>query len=139
MKLIPSSFFLSSAVVTFICCGCPVKSESTLAIAAEPSAKKESVERYYYVKGMTCGGCIFGVKKALQRVGISKEQILEVDYRSPDPENQVGHAKVKFQVGNYKGAETDCQIAKEIKSNPGYLVYWDKSNTDPCGLEKKTN
>ena len=111
---------------------------STLAQAAE-KAETPFIERYYFIKGMTCGGCVFGVKKALERIGIQKNQILEVDYRAPDPKNQIGHAKVRFEGTQYKGLQTDCKIAKEVKSNPGYVLFWDKAEPDPCRLEPKTN
>lgn len=131
-------FFTTCGLVAMVCCGCPTKNNSNTAFGAE-KAKEESVERYYFVKGMTCGGCVFGVKKALQRAGIEKSQILEVDYATPDPENKTGHAKVQYPKDQYKGTETDCKIVKEIRSNPGYMAYWDNKNPDPCGLEKKTN
>ena len=105
------------------------------ALVASETEKPQTIERYYFVKGMTCGGCVFGVKKALERVGIKKEQILEVDYRSPDPKNHVGHAKVRFSKNEYKGQETDCKIVGEIKNNPGYTVYWDQQETNPCKLK----
>jgi len=130
-------FFTACGFVAMICCGCPTKSSNN-AFGAD-KAKQESIERYYFVKGMTCGGCVFGVKAALKRAGIEKSQILDVDYRTPDPENKIGHAKVTIPKEQYKGTDTDCKIVKEIKNNPGYLAYWDASNTDPCGLEKKTN
>lgn len=105
------------------------------AFAAEMPVKQEnSIERDYLVKGMTCDGCVFGVKKALSRAGLSKDQIIDVDYKKPDPENKIGHAKVKFSKNQYQGKETDCKIVKEIKENPGYIAYWDQANTNPCGL-----
>jgi len=103
-------------------------------LMASETEEQKTIDRYYFVKGMTCGGCVFGVKKALERVGVKKEKILEVDYRSPDPKNHMGHAKVRFSKNEYKGQETDCKIVSEIKSNPGYTVYWDKQNMNPCQL-----
>lgn len=137
MKLM-YKFFTTCGLVAMICCGCPTNKNSNTAFGAE-KAKEQSVERYYFVKGMTCGGCVFGVKKALQRAGIEKSQILEVDYATPDPENKIGHAKVKYSKDQYNGTETDCKIVKEIRNNPGYIAYWDSKNTDPCESEKKAN
>lgn len=92
------------------------------------------IERYYYVKGMTCAGCVFGVKAALKRAGVPKENIKEVTYKEPDPDNHIGHAVVDFAAADYKGLESDCKIIKEIKSSPGYLAYTDPKNTNPCNL-----
>jgi len=97
----------------------------------------EWIERDYLVKGMTCGGCVFGVKAALKRAGVESAQILEVDYKTPDPKNKIGHAKVKFNKSDYKGQETDCKIVSAIRDNPGYQAFWDLKNTDPCSGPKK--
>jgi copper chaperone CopZ len=97
-----------------------------------PDKVTETIERYYYIKGMTCGGCAFGVKQALKKAGLSKQQIIEVDYSSPDPDNQIGHAKVAFAKADYLGIETDCKIIKTIKKSPGYIAYWDKKIQTPC-------
>lgn len=99
-----------------------------------PAFAGESVERDYLVKGMTCGGCVIGVKKALERAGVEKDQIIEVDYRSPDPKNKIGHAKVHFPKEQFKGQETDCKIAKAIKDHAGFSTYWESANTNPCQL-----
>lgn len=130
------SFFTSSTLLGVISCCCATSSNfnSTVAYAAEP--KTQTIERDYLVKGMTCAGCVFGVKKALGRAGLEKDQIIDVDYSKPDPEHKIGHAKVRFQESKYRGQETDCKIIKEIKDNPGYVAYLDPGNTDPCGLEK---
>ena len=50
----------------------------------------------------------------------------------PDPENKIGHAKVRFSKLNYHGKNTDCKIVKEILSNPGYVAFWEESNQNPC-------
>ncbi len=125
-----------SSKVALACCGGP---GSKIALASEARPQTVTIERDYLVKGMTCSGCVFGVKKALNRAGIEKNQIEEVDYKTPDPDHKIGHAKVKFSKDQYKGTETDCKIVKEIRDNPGYIAYWEQANTDPCGLEKKKN
>lgn len=138
MKLYNVMAFTLIGVAAMFACPCCSGSKTSLAFAADVPTKQENViERDYLVKGMTCDGCIFGVKKALGRAGLSKDQIIDVDYKKPDPEHKIGHAKVKFPKDQYKGQETDCKIVKEIKGNPGYIAYWDPTNTDPCGLEKK--
>lgn len=105
-----------------------------IGLFAAASFAGETVERDYMVKGMTCGGCVIGVKKALERAGVSKEQIIDVDYRKPDPKNKIGHAKVSFSKDQYKGQETDCRIVQEIKDKAGFTAYWDSSNQNPCNL-----
>lgn len=125
-----------SSKMALACCGGP---SSKIAPAGEASSQPATIERDYLVKGMTCEGCVFGVKKALDRAGVEKNRIEEVEYKKPDPEHKIGHAKVKFSKDQYKGQETDCKIVKEIRDNPGYIAYWDSANIDPCGLEKKKN
>lgn len=122
------------AGVVSCCCATSSGLKSTSAYAAE--TKPQTIERDYFVKGMTCGGCVSGVKKALSRAGIEKNQIIDVDYSKPDPEHKIGHAKIRFSESQYRGQETDCRIIKEIKDNPGYIAYLDPANTDPCNIEK---
>ena len=140
MKLFSiSPFLVAGALAAGACCCDGPGSQASAAegqAAAPTQTATESVERNYLVKGMTCGGCVFGVKRALKRAGLASEQILEVDYRTPDPDNKIGHAKVRFPKNLYKGQETDCGIVKEIRENPGYLAYWEAGNTDPCGLDQ---
>lgn len=138
MKLFSfSSISLVGGIAMAGCCCSGPSSRSSQAFAAESKDQTETFERDYLVKGMTCRGCVFGVKKALSRADVSKEQIEEVAYNKPDPEHKIGHAKVKFSKDQYKGQETECKIVKEIKENPGYIAYWDASNPDPCGLKEK--
>jgi hypothetical protein len=117
------------------CCSGPT-SMTRIALASETKGG-ETIERDYLIQGMTCAGCVFGVKKALSRAGIEKEQIIEVDYSKPDPKRNIGHARVKFLPGSYRGLKTDCKLVAEIKRSPGYTAYWDPAVTDPCGLNKK--
>jgi len=143
MKLFSISPFLVAGALAAgaCCCDGPKSRASTTEGKADAGAQATtaSVERNYLVKGMTCGGCVFGVKKALKRAGLSSDQIVEVDHKTPDPDNKIGHAKVRFPKDLYKGQETDCRIVKEIRENPGYLAYWDAKNTDPCGLDSRKN
>lgn len=108
----------------------------SVAYGSETESKAATTERDYLVKGMTCSGCVFGVKKALKRAGLTQDEIIEVDHKKPDPGHKVGHAKVRFAKDQYKGDATDCKIIKEIRDNPGYVAYLDPANTDPCKLGK---
>lgn len=138
MKLLSlSSVLMVGAFTIGLCCCQGPKSLSNIAMAAEIKTEAPVSERDYLIQGMTCSGCEFGVKKALGRAGVEKNQIAIVDYKNPEPEKKIGHAKIKFMNGQHKGLETDCRIVKEIRENPGYITYWDASNTDPCGLNTK--
>lgn len=129
-----------------LACPCCVGSKAGVAVASatekkiekniekKAEAKSEDVERYYFVKGMYCGGCKLGVKAALKDSSLKIKEIVEVDINSPDPDNKIGHAVVKFSKENYRGQETDCKVAKKIKDNLGYLAYWDKAESNPCKL-----
>lgn len=111
-------------------------------LAAFPGCKKPApdatattagwIEKDYLVKGMYCAGCVISVKIALARAGIPTEQIIEVDYSQPDPANHIGHVKLRFSKDQYRGLETDCRIVTEIFKSPGYTVYWDPKNLNPC-------
>lgn len=95
----------------------------------------ETVSKTYLVKGMHCGGCEGGVRQSLIHLGGLKDsQIVKVDHSQPDAEKQIGSVIVKFDKTSYKGKETDCKLVKAIKKNPGYEMYWDTKNTNPCKL-----
>lgn len=124
---------VDKVILALLLCGFPTAS------TAAPKEQKAAdvVERSYLIKGMFCGACALGVKKALRSAGLEDKQILEVDPTSPDPGKRVGHAKVRFTKKQYKGIETDCKIAGEIESqNPIFSVYWDPKQPSPC---KKSN
>ncbi len=130
------SLWISSFSILSLACCCamsPVGINSR-ANASEASPNSSVIERDYLVKGMTCAGCVFGVKKALERAGVTRSEIVSVEYDKPDAANSIGHAKVRFPKKEYKGKETDCKIVKEILSNPGYQAFWDKADQNPCKL-----
>ena len=133
LSIIPALGLMGFAILACPCC---TGSKASTALAAEKKIeqKSETVERYYFVKGMHCGGCKLGVKSALKDSALKVHEIVEIDHNSPDPENKVGHAKVRFLKSDYQGKETDCKIAKKIKDDLGYAAYWDKTNTNPCDI-----
>ena len=81
-----------------------------------------------YIKGMTCGGCEAGVRSALDRAGLRKEQILSVDHTSPNPEKSIGSAVIKIPES------LECNVIAEIKKSPGYIAFWSFNDKDPCNL-----
>lgn len=83
------------------------------------------ISKKYFVKGMTCGGCIVGVKMAL-----NKSEELEIS----DKEIGVGEATLKFKKKNYKSATTDCAVTKSIEKVTEFKVFLDKEHTKrACG------
>lgn len=87
--------------------------------AHEPAPKNVSadlVATKYFVKGMTCGGCIFNVKSALKKSNLPiVDQTLEV-----------GEATLEFNKNDYQKKQTDCQVAKSIESHTEFRVFLDK-------------
>lgn len=79
---------------------------------------KDGVAKEYYVKGMTCGGCIIHVSTALGKDSgnISYEH----------KKIGVGILKLTFKNGSYMGNETDCAIKHSIESQTEYKVYYDQ-------------
>ncbi|MFG1485608.1 heavy metal-associated domain-containing protein [Halobacteriovorax sp. RZ-1] len=78
-----------------------------------------TVTKDYYVKGMTCGGCILGVKVALKKAeGV---QFL-------DQNVSVGIARIKFNEKQYNGEETDCNASRAIEKYTEYKVFLDKAH-----------
>lgn len=95
----------------------------------------ETLTKDYFVKGMHCGGCESGVRASLIELGgLKEDQVVNVDHMKPDPKNQIGSVKLKFDKASYKGLETDCKLIKAVKKNPGYTMYMSKDNTNPCNL-----
>jgi hypothetical protein len=133
MKLFSFIPLLALTSFAFLACPCCTGSKANAA-GKSAEVKSEDVERYYFVKGMYCGGCKIGVRAALKDPSLKIKEVVEVDINSPDPENKIGHAVVKFSKENYRGQETDCKVAKKIKDDMGYVAYWDKTNTDPCKM-----
>lgn len=79
---------------------------------------KNEVAKEYYVKGMTCGGCIIHVNTALAR------DFKRISYQ--DKKIGVGTLKLTFKSGSYKNNETDCAIKHSIESQTEYIVYYDQ-------------
>ena len=81
---------------------------------------EDLVTRKYFVKGMTCGGCILGVKVAL-----NKAESLKIE----DKEISVGVADLKFSKKNYLSEKTDCEVSKAIEKFTEFKVFMDKGHT----------
>lgn len=79
---------------------------------------KDGVAKEYYVKGMTCGGCIIHVSTALGRDSKS------ISY--DDKKIGVETLKLTFKNGSYKNNETDCAIKHSVESQTEYKVYYDQ-------------
>lgn len=80
-------------------------------------AEKDLVSKKYFVKGMTCGGCILGVKTALnksEKLKIVKKEI------------GVGEATLKFEKSNYSQKITDCEVRTTIEKVTDFKVFLDK-------------
>lgn len=78
------------------------------------------VTKKYFVKGMTCGGCIIGVKMALNR---------STELNITDKKIEVGEAVLKFKKENYKEKKTDCNITKTIEKVTEFKVFLNKKYT----------
>jgi len=88
-------------------------------------SSKDIVSKKYFVEGMTCGGCILGVKTALGKAG--SLNIL-------DKEIEVGQATLQFDKKSYKESVTDCEVTKSIEKVTEFKVFLDKEHTKrACG------
>lgn len=97
--------------------------------ASEKESKEASdtnlTSKKYFVKGMTCGGCIIGVKMALKK---TDELLFE------DKDISVGEATLKFKKKDYKGDKTDCAVTSSIEKVTEFKVFLDKEHTKrACG------
>lgn len=79
---------------------------------------KDGITKVYFIKGMTCGGCIFHVDKALEK----NSQMISYQGKKIG----VGTLKLTFTEINYKNNETDCAVKNSIESQTEYKVYYDK-------------
>lgn len=81
---------------------------------------KNLVAKKYFVKGMTCGGCIVGVKTALNK---------STELKIAEKDVEVGEATLKFEKSNYKEAVTDCDVTKTIEKVTEFKVFLNKEHT----------
>ena len=79
----------------------------------------DTVTKDFYVKGMTCGGCILGVKLALKKAE---------DVTFLEQNVSVGVASIKFKEKQYNGKETDCKVSRAIEKFTDYKVFRDKDH-----------
>ena len=77
----------------------------------------------YFVKGMTCGGCIFGVKSALGKA--DSLNILDKDI-------SVGKAILQFDKNKTDEAKLNCKVTKAIEGSTEFTVFLDKDHTKPA-------
>lgn len=85
------------------------------------------ITKDYYVKGMTCGGCIFGVKVALKKAeGV----------KFLDQDVSVGVASIKFDEKLYNGEETDCKVSKAIEKYTEFKVFLDQNHKNVACNQK---
>lgn len=96
-------------------------------VSPSTSAEEEIMDgmtKTYYVKGMTCGGCILHVSTALDRnmktIAYAQKKI------------GVGTLKLTFKRENYKDQETDCAIISAIESSTEYKVFYDEQFKSPA-------
>jgi len=91
------------------------------------NVKGNKAKVHYMVDGMTCGGCVFGVKHKLKE----KEMGLNPD----NVDVSVGSVNILFDTGKYQGKQTDCKIIKAIRSvKSDFIAYRDTANKNPCNL-----
>jgi len=83
-------------------------------------SNRDVISKKYFVKGMTCGGCIIGVKTALGKA--HSLNILDKDI-------EVGLATLQFDKKSYKESITDCEVTKSIEKVTEFKVFLDKEHT----------
>lgn len=111
-------FILVIMLITLISCQANDKKSNVLS--------KNIISKKYFVKGMTCGGCVLGVKAAL-----GKSKNLNIF----DKNIEVGQATLQFDKKNYKASTTDCEVTKTIEKVTEFKVYLDKKYTKrACAL-----
>ena len=88
-------------------------------------SNKDLLSKKYFVKGMTCGGCIIGVKMAL-----NKANALNI----LDKNIEVGQVILRFDKKKYKDSLTDCEVTKSIEKVTEFKVFLDEAYTiRACG------
>jgi hypothetical protein len=110
--------FKVSRLILLFCCACVAAKPGTQAISAD------SIEKTYYVKGMTCGGCVFHVEKAIEKdankINFIKKKI------------EVGNLSLFFKKDGYKGKNTDCAVQNSIEGQTDYKLFLDKGLKTPA-------
>ena len=99
----------------------------TTFLISTPTFASSTLTKNYYVKGMTCGGCILGVKIALKKAE---------DVKFLEQNVSVGVANIKFNEKLYKGEETDCKVSKAIEKYTEYKVFLDETYKKPACTQK---
>ena len=87
---------------------------------------KDIITKTYFVKGMTCGGCIFGVKSALGKA--KKLSILDKDI-------SVGKAILKLNKKDNDEPNLNCNVTKAIEKYTDFTVFLDETHTKPACMK----
>lgn len=110
--------FNVSRFILLFYCACVAAKPGSQAISAD------SIQKAYYVEGMTCGGCIIHVDKALdkdaKKINYVKKKI------------GVGNVNLFFNRENYQGKNTDCAVQNSIEGQTDYKLYLDKELKTPA-------
>ncbi len=91
--------------------------------AKNPTESKSALSKTYFVKGMTCGGCILGVKTALKKA--DSLNILGEDIT-------VGKAVLQFDKKTTDKTKLNCNVAKAIEGSTEFTVFLDEGHTQPA-------
>lgn len=83
------------------------------------SLNKNGVVKEYFIKGMTCAGCILGVQNALKKAP---------DLSLIGEEISVGKMLLRFKKNDYAALKTDCMVSTAVESATEYKVYLDKGH-----------
>lgn len=81
---------------------------------------KHFVSKKYFIKGMTCGGCILSVKLAL-----NKAENLKIVNKNIT----VGIVTLQFMKREYHEKITNCIVSKTIEKMTDFTVYLNKGHT----------
>ena len=99
---------------------CKVMILALMLFSVENYAFDDLVSKNYYVKGMTCGGCILGVK-----ISLNKSEKLKIH----DRKISVGKMELRFIKEDYKKRKTDCEVSNSIEKYTEFYVYLDEKHT----------
>lgn len=83
------------------------------------SSNVNAVVKEYYIKGMTCAGCIVGVQNALKKA---------TNLPLEGEDVSVGKMLLRFSKNDYAAFKTDCMVSTAVESATEYKVYLDKGH-----------